>query len=137
MVFSFPMKAPEDATTYEGYDPIEHLDLWLIYQTDWCEHKPSVTINYTDNNFLTIGQWVWDNWDLISGISFLPHTDHVYEQAPFEAIDEETYMSMKSNLPSNIDWSKLSAYELEDTTTNTHTLACHGGSCEVVDLVEN
>lgn len=136
-VFSFPMKSPVDAITYKDYNPLDHLELWLTYQKHWCEHKPSVTINYTDKDFLSIGQWVWDNWDLISGISFLPHSDHVYEQAPFEAIDMETFLEMDEKMPSYIEWADLSHYELEDTTTNSHTLACSGGSCEVVDVVEN
>ena len=136
-VFSFPIKCNSDAVFRTDLTAIEQLELWKTYQKHWCEHKPSVTINYTDKDFLSIGQWVWDNWDLISGISFLPHSDHVYEQAPFEAIDMETFLEMDEKMPSYIEWADLSHYELEDTTTNSHTLACSGGSCEVVDVVEN
>jgi len=135
-VFSFPIQAPHGATTYRNYDPLNHLNLWLTYQKYWCDHKPSVTINYKDENFLAVGQWVYDNWEWLSGVSFLPHNDHIYEQAPFEAMDKEQYLEMLEQTPSNIQWDNLSFYELEDTTTNTHTLACSGGSCEVVDLVE-
>jgi ribonucleoside-triphosphate reductase len=134
-VFSFPASAPEGVTTYEDYNPMQHLELWLTYQKYWCQHKPSVTINYTDDSFMEIGQWVYNNWDWVSGISFLPHTDHIYEQAPFEAIDEETYNELVKLMPNNIDWQDLSLYELEDTTTSSHMLACSGGSCEVVDII--
>jgi ribonucleoside-diphosphate reductase alpha chain len=136
-IFSFPLKSPDGALTYENYSPIKHLDLWLLYQQEWCEHKPSVTVNYTDESILSIGQWVHDNWDMISGISFLPKDDHVYEQAPFEAIDEDTYSDMVESMPSHVDWSGLSLYELEDTSSSSHSLACHGGACEVVDILEN
>lgn len=136
-IFSFPLSSPDGALTYENYSPIKHLDLWLIYQQEWCEHKPSVTINYTDSSFLSIGQWVHDNWDWISGISFLPKDDHVYEQAPFEAIDKDTYLIMCAELPMSVNWADLSLYELEDTSTSSHSLACHGGACEVVDILEN
>ena len=133
-IFSFPAKAPEGSVTYETYNPMNHLKLWLMYQTDWCDHKPSVTINYTDETFLDIGQWVYNNWDTVSGISFLPHTDHIYEQAPFESITEEQYTELVNQMPHSIDWQELSLYELEDTTTSSHSLACHGGSCELVDI---
>lgn len=133
-VFSFPITSPQDSKTYEDYNSLEHLELWLTYQKYWCDHKPSVTINYTDKDFLDIGQWVYNNWDWVSGISFLPHVDHIYEQAPFESIDEEAYIELVSKVPANIDWSNLSDYEKEDTTTSSHSLACTGGACEVVDI---
>jgi len=136
-IFSFPIKSPEGSLTYENYSPIKHLDLWLLYQEMWCEHKPSVTINYTDDSFLAIGQWVHDNWDKVSGISFLPKDDHIYEQAPFESVDEETYISLLESMPVDVDWKRLSLYELEDTSSSSHSLACHGGACEVVDILEN
>jgi ribonucleoside-triphosphate reductase len=133
-VFSFPCMAPDDSITYENYNPLNHLDLWLTYQKYWCDHKPSVTVNYTDTDFMSIGQWVWNNWEWISGISFLPQTDHIYEQAPFEAIDREIYNELTNTMPS-IDWADLKLYEQEDTTVSSHSLACTGGSCEVVDLI--
>ncbi len=136
MVFSFPMKSPEGSITQKNLDPIEHLELWLEYQKTWCDHKPSITVSYSDENFLKVGQWVWENWDYVSGISFLPYSDHVYEQAPFEPVGPRDYNLLKIAMPDKIDWSKLSSYETEDTTTQTQTLACTGGSCEVVDLVE-
>lgn len=135
-IFAFPTKAPENSYTYKNYNPIDHLELWMHYQKHWCDHKPSVTINYTDDSFMDIGQWVFNNWDWVSGISFLPHTDHVYEQAPFEEISEEAYLESIKQVPNDIDWSRLSSYEVEDTTVNSHSLACTGGACELVDLVE-
>jgi len=134
-VFSFPIKSPEDSLTYEEYSPIEHLDLWLTYQKFWCEHKPSVTINYTDDTFMGIGQWIWKNWEWVSGISFLPHTDHIYDQAPFEAIDQDAYIEMVKEIPHEIDWRELRNYEQEDTTISSQTMACVGGSCEIMDII--
>ena len=136
-IFSFPTRSPENSITYEDYNPIEHLDLWLLYQKYWCDHKPSVTINYTDEDYLAIGQWVYDNWDWVSGISFLPKSDHIYNQAPFEAISEENYLELSKLIPNYIDWNELRNWETEDTTTNSHSLACVNGSCEVVDITEN
>jgi ribonucleoside-diphosphate reductase alpha chain len=130
-VFSFPMKAPEGATTVDELNVKQQLDLWDTYQESWCEHKPSVTIYYSDHEFLSAGQWVWDKLDSCSGISFLPRTDHVYQQAPYEAIDEETYKKMKLELPSDIDWNRLGEFEKEDTTTGTQELACVAGGCEI------
>jgi ribonucleoside-triphosphate reductase len=133
-IFAFPTKSPEGAETYTTYNPMAHLDLWLTYQQHWCDHKPSVTVNYTDANFMDVGQWVFNNWDAVSGISFLPQTEHIYEQAPFEAIDKAAYLALLDQMPHTIDWKELSLYELEDTTTSSHSLACHGGSCELVDI---
>jgi ribonucleoside-triphosphate reductase len=136
MVFSFPMKAPEGTITQEELTPKDHLGLWKEYQLSWCDHKPSVTITYSDDDFLGIGQWVWDNWHIVSGISFLPKSDHCYDQAPFESIDATMYDELYNAMPKDINWNKLSDYEQEDNTIVHPTLACTGGSCEVVDLVE-
>jgi ribonucleoside-diphosphate reductase alpha chain len=136
VVFSFPMKAPVGSIVQDHLDPIDHLNLWLEYQQHWCDHKPSVTVSYTDDKYLAIGQWLWDNWKYASGISFLPLGDHIYEQAPFEPIDARTYNLLSGQMPSNINWNDIRNYESEDNTSDTPTLACSGGSCEVVDLVE-
>jgi len=133
-VFSFPISSPENSVTYDNYNPLQHLDLWLTYQQYWCEHKPSVTINYTDLDYMVIGQWVWNNWDWVSGISFLPHTEHIYDQAPFEAIDKDAFMGLIKQMPHSIDWGELSKYEQEDTTISSKAMACVGGSCEVLDI---
>ena len=131
VVFSFPMAAPKGATHVAQLDVKKQLDLWEVYQDHWCEHKPSVTIYYSDGEFLQAGQWIWDKLEKCSGISFLPRTDHVYEQAPYEAIDAEKYKELKKAMPKKIDWTELEQYEKIDTTTGTQELACTGGACEL------
>jgi len=131
-VFSFPMKAPEGAITNKDVTAIGQLELWKLYQEHWCEHKPSITVFYKDSEFLEVGAWVYKNFDSVSGISFLPHTDHTYEQAPYEAITKEEYERMTAAMPKEIDWSQLSKYEVEDTTTSSKEFACSGNSCEIV-----
>ena len=130
-VFDFPVKAPKGATCVSELNVKQQLDLWEIYQEHWCEHKPSVTIYYSDDEFLAAGQWLWERLDSCSGISFLPRTDHVYAQAPYEAIDKDRYMELKRETPSEIEWDRLGEYEKEDTTTGTQELACSSGSCEI------
>lgn len=140
VVFSFAEQAPADSTTYETYNPIDHLNLWLTYQKHWCDHKPSVTVNYTDDNYMAVGQWIYDNWNWVSGISFLPHVaeEHVHsDQMPFEAITEERYRELAELIPANIEWNDLQKWETIDTTVSSHSLACVGGSCDVVDITEN
>ena len=133
-VFSFPVKAPKGAVTRNDMTAIEQLELWKTYALHWCEHKPSVTITVREEEWLKVGAWVYDNFDICSGVSFLPHTDHTYAQAPYQDCDEETYLEALSAMPEKIDWTKLSQYEKEDTTSGTQTLACSGDSCEVVDI---
>lgn len=134
-VFSFPMASPKFGKTSDEVTALEHLELWQIYKNHWCEHNPSITINYSDNEFLDIGAWVWNNFNDIQGISFLPRVEHVYEQAPFEEISVECYHEMVNQMP-EVNFDALTAYELEDQTKASQTLACTGGSCDVVDLVE-
>ena len=134
-VFSFPMKAPKGAITRNELSAIEHLEIWKMYQEHWCEHKPSVTITVRDNEWLDVGAWVYKNFDDISGISFLPHSDHTYAQAPYQEISEEEYKKFLKTMPtSDIDWTKLTNYEKDDNTTGHKELACTAGVCEVVDL---
>jgi ribonucleoside-triphosphate reductase (thioredoxin) len=133
-VFSFPMKSPEGAITRNDMSAIEQLELWLIYQRHWCEHKPSVTVTVRDHEWMEVGAWVYKHFDEVSGVSFLPHSDHTYQQAPYQDCDKETYEDMLAKMPKRIDWAKLSEYELEDTSKGTSTFACVGGSCEIVDL---
>ena len=133
MVFSFPMKSPDDSITRNDITATEHLELWLMYQRYWCEHKPSITISVKEHEWLQVGSWVYDHLDEISGISFLPFSDHVYQQAPYQDCSKEQYEAMLSKMPS-VDWSELSNYEKEDNTTGTQTYACSAGSCEIVDL---
>lgn len=127
-VFTFVQSAPPGSLTQDELLAIDHLDLWLAYQEYYCQHKPSITVNYSDNEFLPIGQWVWENFDKISGISFLPKSDHVYAQAPFEKIDEVTF---KGYNHVTVDYNMLSLYEKEDTTTSSHEMACTAGGCEI------
>lgn len=133
-VFSFPMKSPQGAVTRNDMTALEQLDLWLVYQRYWCEHKPSVTITVRDHEWLAVGAWVYEHFDEVSGVSFLPHSDHTYQQAPYQDCDKETYEKALAAMPAKIDWSKLSDYETEDTSKGTQTFACVGGSCEIVDL---
>lgn len=130
-VFSFPMKAPDDAVTADDVDSISQLELWKTYNENWCEHKPSCTVYYKDDNFLKTGQWVWENFSQLSGISFLPLTDHVYKQAPYEAISEERYYELLEEMPKNVDWTQLGEYEKEDNTVASKELACSAGGCEI------
>jgi len=133
-VFSFPTKSPRGCVTRNDLTAIEQLELWLVYQRHWCEHKPSVTITVKEDEWPTVGGWVYDHFDEISGISFLPHTDHTYRQAPYQDCSKEEYDKMLKLMPKNIDWHELGNYEKEDNTSGSQTYACNGNSCEVVDL---
>ena len=130
-VFSFPIKAPTGSTSVDDLNVQQQLDLWEIYQNHYCEHKPSVTIYYSDEEFLAAGQWLWDRLDSCSGISFLPRTDHVYQQAPYTAITPEAYKEALALMPKTINWDDLGKFEIEDTTTGTQELACVAGQCEI------
>ena len=114
-VFSFPMKSPSGAITRTEMTAIEQLDYWLLFQRYWCEHKPSVTISVKEHEWMDVGAWVYDNFDEVSGISFLPFSEHTYKQAPYQDIDEEEYEKLTTIMPTAIDWSKLQDYEKEVT----------------------
>lgn len=135
VVFSFPFKAPDGALTRNDMSAIDQLEMWLDYKTNWTEHSPSITVSVKDEEWEGVGEWVYEHFDLITGVSFLPHSDHVYKQAPFQTVDKATYEAAKANMPEAIDWSFLPVYELEDTTTGTQTLACTAGQCDVADLL--
>ena len=132
VVFSFPVKSPETSTVVKEVGAMHQLRLWKTYQNHWCEHKPSVTVYYTDSEYLQVAQWIWDNFDLCSGISLLPTSDHTYQQAPYEDIDEEEYVKLLDAMPKNVNWEDLSQFEVEDNTTGSQELACVGGACEIV-----
>tara|TARA_R110000744_G_scaffold63057_4_gene129841 strand:+ start:6101 stop:8011 length:1911 start_codon:yes stop_codon:yes gene_type:complete len=134
-VFSFPTKSPDNAVTRNDMDAIEQLELWKSYALNWCEHKPSVTITVREAEWMKVGAWVYENFDICSGVSFLPHSDHTYAQAPYQDCDKATYKEAYSKMPKVIEWVKLSEYEMEDNTAGSQTLACSGDSCEVVDLI--
>jgi len=128
-VFSFPMKAPKNAILRNDKTAIEQLEIWLIYQRHWCEHKPSVTISVKDDEWPEVGSWVWKHFDEISGVSFLPYSNHTYQQAPYEDCSEEEYKEQLAKTPSRIDWADF--LEQEDNTTGQQTLACTAGACEL------
>jgi ribonucleoside-triphosphate reductase (thioredoxin) len=133
-VFSFPQKSPPNAVTRNDMTAVEQLEAWLVYQRHWCEHKPSVTISVRDSEWVQVGAFVYKHFDEMSGVSFLPHSDHTYPQAPYQDCTKQEYEEMLSFMPTNIDWAKLSDYESEDNTSGMQTLACSGDSCEIVDL---
>ena len=133
MVFSFPMKA-EGSVTRNDLTAIEHLELWLTYQRYWCEHKPSITVTVREHEWMEVGAFVYKHFDEISGISFLPHSDHSYRQAPYQDCTKEEYEKALEAMPKNVDWSLLKNYEKEDKTVGTQTFACSGDKCEIVDL---
>ena len=133
-VFSFPQKSPEGAITRNDMTALEQLELWLVYQRHWCEHKPSVTVTVRDHEWMAVGAWVYEHFDEVSGVSFLPHSDHTYQQAPYQECSEREYLDALALMPERIDWSRLSEYETEDTSKGVSTFACAGGSCEIVDL---
>jgi ribonucleoside-diphosphate reductase alpha chain len=133
-VFSFPQKSPEKAVTRNDMSAVEQLEMWLTYQRNWCEHKPSVTISVRDHEWLDVGAFVFKHFDEMSGVSFLPHSDHTYQQAPYQDCTKEEYEELLAKMPERIDWSQLSEYEQEDNTVAMQTMACSGDSCEIVDL---
>jgi len=133
-VFSFPMKSPKNAVTRTGMTAIEQLELWLTYQRHWCEHKPSVTISVKEHEWMAVGAWVYKHFDEVSGISFLPFSEHTYQQAPYQDIDADTYKEWSAKMPKNVDWSLLQEFEKEDTTSGGRELACTAGVCEIVDI---
>jgi ribonucleoside-diphosphate reductase alpha chain len=133
-VFYFPQKAPKNATVTKDLTAIDHLEMWKIYRTYWTEHNPSVTINVHEDEWLKVGAWVFDNFDSIGGISFLPASEHTYKQAPYQEISKDEYEEWVKKSPSTIQWEMLSIYETEDGTTGTQELSCVAGQCEIVDI---
>ena len=146
-VFSFPQKAPAGAVTRNDMTAIEQLEMWLTYQRHWCEHKPSITVSVRDSEWVSVGAFVYEHFDEMSGVSFLPHSDHTYQQAPYQECSKDkpvyglddkivlhSYESLLELMPTDIDWSKLTDYEQEDNTAGMQTMACSGDVCEIVDL---
>ena len=130
-VFSFPMKVDKSAVFRTDMGAIQQLELWLIYQKHWCEHKPSVTISVKEDEWLEVGAWVYKHFDYMSGVSFLPFSDHTYKQAPYQDIDESGYSILLDKMPKEVDWTKLSEYEKTDMTIGAQELACAAGFCEI------
>ena len=134
-VFSFPVKAPEGAIVRNDLTAIEHLNIWLVYQRAWCEHKPSITVSVKEDEWMEVGAWVYKHFDEVSGISFLPHSNHTYQQAPYTEVTKEEYDTLVARMPNEIRWEDLSFYETEDGTSTNATLACSSdGNCEIVDI---
>ena len=133
-IFSFPMKAPEGSVCRKDITALEQLDIWKEYAQHWCEHKPSVTISVKEEEWISVGAWCWENFEHVSGISFLPFSDYTYQQAQYHDIDEKTYKKLAKAMPTNIDWNKLQEFETEDNTKGSQQLACTAGVCELVDI---
>ena len=133
-VFSFPVKAPQGAVVTDNVSAIEQLKTWLVYQRHWCEHKPSVTINVRKDEWFEVGAFVYEHFDEMSGVSFLPYNEHTYQQAPYQSCTRDDYKKLSKIMPKSIDWAKLSEYEKEDTTASSQTFACTGDVCEIVDI---
>ena len=134
-VFSFPMESPKNAVMRTDMSAIEQLELWKTYAIHWCEHKPSITVSVKEHEWMNVGAWVYDNFDIASGVSFLPFSEHTYQQAPYQEIDEAQYSIEKERFKDiSLDWDKLSDFEKEDHTTGSRELACTAGACEVVDI---
>jgi len=133
-VFSFPVKAPAGAVVTEDMTAIEQLETWLMFQRHWCEHKPSVTINVRKDEWFEVGAFVYEHFDEMSGVSFLPYNEHTYQQAPYQEIGKSEYEELVKLMPEKIDWSLLTNYEESDNTVGMQTMACSGDSCEIVDL---
>jgi ribonucleoside-diphosphate reductase alpha chain len=133
-VFSFPVKSPDNAVTRNDMTAIEQLEMWLAYQRNWCEHKPSVTVSVKDDEWLDVGAFVYKHFDEMSGVSFLPYDGGTYQQAPYQDCTKGDYEELLSIMPDGIDWSELAEYEAEDNTAGMQTMACASGMCEIVDL---
>ena len=134
-VFSFPMQSPKGAVTRTDMSAVNQLELWKTYALHWCEHKPSITVTVKEDEWMEVGAWVYENFDVASGVSFLPFSDHTYQQAPYQDIEPDEYLEWKDRMTYvNLDWSRLTDFEREDNTTGSRELACTAGVCEVVDL---
>lgn len=133
-VFSFPTKSPKGCVTRNEMAALEQLQMWMVYQRHWCEHKPSITVTVRDHEWMDVGAWVYKNFDEVSGVSFLPHSDHTYQQAPYQECSDREYEDLLSMMPVSIDWTKLADYEKEDGTKSSQTFACTGDVCEIVDI---
>jgi ribonucleoside-diphosphate reductase alpha chain len=134
-VFSFAMQSPIGATTRTETTAVDQLELWKTYAVSFCEHKPSITVSVKDHEWMDVGAWVYENFDIASGVSFLPHSDHTYQQAPYQDIEADEYLEWQQRFGNMIiDWNDLSDFEKEDNTSGSRELACTAGVCEVVDL---
>lgn len=131
-VFSFPVKSPSKAIFRHELNALRHLELWIFYKKFWAEHTVSITVSVKESEWLDVAAFVYKNFDNISGISFLPFSDFVYKQAPYQDCTKEEYDALVTKMPEYVDWTKLYTYEKEDTTTSTRELSCSAGSCEII-----
>lgn len=130
-IFKFPIKSPEGSIFRTDRTAIEQLNLWMIYKEHFCEHSPSITVTVKEDEWMSTGAWVYENFDDVTGIAFLPFSEHSYKQAPYQECSKEDYEKALEDMPKNIDWNGLSQYEDEDNTEGSQSLACVGGSCEI------
>jgi ribonucleoside-diphosphate reductase alpha chain len=135
-VFYFPQKAPKNAVVTKDLSAVDHLEMWKTYRTYWTEHNPSVTVNVHEDEWVRVGAWVYDNFDSIGGVSFLPASEHTYKQAPYQEVTKEEYEDIVIKMPKDIRWEMITLYETEDGTTGTQELSCVAGSCEIVDITK-
>jgi ribonucleoside-diphosphate reductase alpha chain len=134
-IFYFPQKSPEGAATRETETSLQALELWQLLQDHWCEHKPSATVSVREHEWMDVGAWVYERFDILSGISFLPYDGGSYKQAPYQELDKEAWEAWVMEHPSvDVDWDKLTEYEKEDNTTGSQEYACTGNVCEIVDI---
>lgn len=129
VIFTFPKEAPEYAVFREDLTAIQHLEIWLTYQMYWCEHKPSITISVKEHEWPAVGQFVWENFDWMSGVSFLPYDGGNYRQAPYEECSEEEFNQLNDTLPKDLPWEEF--IEIDDETEGAQNLACVAGYCEI------
>ena len=131
-VFSFPVSAPKDSVFTEDRSAIEQLEVWLAYKRHWCEHNPSITVTVKEHEWMEVGSWVYEHFDDLMGVSFLPFTDHIYKQAPFTEVEKKEYDSLYKGMPKSLDWRELGIYEQQDNTTSSQNYACTSGACEII-----
>lgn len=131
-IFTFPVKSPDTSVFRDDMSAIEQLEHYLIFKNYWCEHNPSITVYVKENEWLSVGDWVYNHFDSVGGISFLPHSDHIYKQAPYTEITEKEYNELLERMPKDVDWEEISLYEKEDSTTSSRELACSAGVCEIL-----
>jgi len=128
-VFSFPQKVGEGAVLREDLSAVEHLDLWLVFQRHWTEHKPSITVSVNEDEWPKVGAWVWEHFDECTGVSFLPMDGGTYRQAPYEEIAHLEYENLMDTMPTDIDWESFIEYS--DNVEGVQMLSCTAGNCEI------
>lgn len=131
LVFSFPVRSPDGAVLRNDISALDQLRHYLVYKRHWCEHNPSITVYVREDEWLAVGAWVYQHLDEVGGISFLPHSDHVYQQAPYQEIAPDEYYRLEQAFP-EVEWDKFTAYEGDDSTITMHELACVSGVCEII-----